>query len=75
MPFRVSWIDRKSPDQQELLSAPHQAEQDTLTDALRRACELLMAGKVVLTVTRPNGTRLDETQVRDHCSGRRTIIS
>jgi hypothetical protein len=34
-----------------------------------------MAGKVVLTVTRPNGTRLDETQVRDHCSGRRTIIS
>src|SRR5689334_23205821 len=74
MPFQVAWIETDTPGE-ELLVAPHRAEEADLSDALRQACELLRQGKAVLTVMRPNGTKLDETQIRDHCSGRRTIIS
>jgi hypothetical protein len=74
MPFQVSWIDPQAPGR-ELLAVPSEEQRVTLQAALIRACELLVAGKAMVTVTRPDGTQLDERQIRDHCSGRREIIA
>jgi hypothetical protein len=76
MPFRISWIDPPpSGRDTSLVIEGHEDERPSLNEALRRACELLKAGKVMLTVRRPDGTLLDEPQIRDHCSGKRTIIA
>jgi hypothetical protein len=76
MPFQISWIDPPPSDRETTLVIESQRdERPSLKDALGRACELLKAGKAMLTVRRPDGTLLDEPQIRDHCSGKRTIIA
>jgi hypothetical protein len=72
MPFQVSWSIRGR-----LVAnwswCPPTVERVALEAALARACELLVAGKAMVTVTRPEGTQLDENRIRNHCAGRRQV--
>jgi hypothetical protein len=68
-PFRISWTESETAGESRM------EEQPNLNQALRRACALLKEGKAVLSVRRPDGTTLDERQIRHHCSGRWTIIA
>jgi hypothetical protein len=75
MPYLLTWtdpIDLGAPASDALVEA-QVIEQPKLVEVLRRACELLEAGKVMLTIRRPNGSYIDEPEIRGHCEHRSLI--